>query len=74
MESPAAVCLNGANTSSIPQGGYPIAALKRRLLFQNSVLEALSLPRQAPVTAAFPSQQPALPFPTHRSHGPSPYK
>jgi hypothetical protein len=42
--------VKGASKSSIPQCGYPIAALKRRLLFQNSdqcVQCCLSLPCQA---------------------------
>jgi hypothetical protein len=71
MEGPAAASLKGATQSSIPQCGYPIALLKRRLLFQNSVLGALSLPAKHLSLVAFPSQHGCTPFPTHRSPRPS---
>jgi hypothetical protein len=35
-EGPVGWVVEGASKSSIPQCGYPIVALKRRLLFQNS--------------------------------------
>jgi hypothetical protein len=62
MEHPAAASLKGAGQSSIPQCGYPIALLKRRLLFQNSVLGTLSLPAKPCHSSPFHPSTAALHF------------